>query len=151
MKGQIMPSDRTLSADELRRISPGMPIYDTAGEEVGKVSEYGVQEPHLIMHKGRVFHRDVNVPLRDVQRVEATGVYLSLTRKEVHRLVDLGSWSMLGDVDLNTGMPADAPHSAADLYTTASFPDGNNVAGMTTAHGPREADAPGHDAEQPAP
>lgn len=103
-----MPNDQGLTADELRRISPGMPIYDVAGEKVGKVSEYGVQEPHLIMHKGRIFSRDVNIPLHDVQRVDATGVHLDLTRKEVHGL-GMGGWTELGDVDLNTGVPANAP------------------------------------------
>ncbi len=125
-----MPNNREVSAEEKERISPGMPIYAAAGDEVGTVSEYGVQEPHLIMHKGRIFHKDVYIPLRDVQRVEATGVYLSLTREQVHDL-DLGGWSTLGDVDLNTGIPADA-----DLGASATFPDDNHIADAASKHPP---------------
>jgi len=43
-------------------------------------------------------------------------------------------WSDLGDVDLDTGMPAAGPVDGED-YSAASFPDGNNAVGTLSDTG----------------
>jgi hypothetical protein len=91
----------------------GMPIYDCHGEELGVVSTAGLQEQYLIMTEGRLFHRDVPVPASAIARSDASGIYLNRTREEIHDLT-LGGWSSLGDVDLNTGMPAGGGPAGAD-------------------------------------
>jgi hypothetical protein len=82
-----------------------LPIYDNSGEQLGVVSEYGVQEQYLIMREGHLVHHTVAVPISAIERADTKGVYLNRTRQEVHDLT-LGGWSSLGDVDLNTGEPA---------------------------------------------
>jgi hypothetical protein len=83
----------------------GLPIYDRDEEQLGVVSEFGVQEQYLVMREGHLFHRTVSIPISAIERADAKGVYLNRTRQEIHDLT-LGGWSSLGDVDLNTGTPA---------------------------------------------
>lgn len=45
-----------------------------------------------------------------------------------------GGWSDLGEVDLNTGVPAAGPVDPA-AQQNASFPDGNNVVGTISDTG----------------
>jgi hypothetical protein len=45
-----------------------------------------------------------------------------------------GGWSDLGEVDLNTGVPAAGPVDPA-AQQNASFPDGNNVVGTVSDTG----------------
>src|SRR5260221_4076020 len=45
-----------------------------------------------------------------------------------------GGWSDLGEVDLNTGVPAAGPVDPA-AQQNASFPDGNNVVGSVSDTG----------------
>jgi hypothetical protein len=89
----------------------GLPIYDRSGEQLGVVSEYGVQEQYLMMREGRLLHRTVPVPISAIERADTNGVYLNRTRQEIHDLT-LGGWSSLGDVDLNTGVPASGETSS---------------------------------------
>jgi hypothetical protein len=51
-------------------------------------------------------------------------------RKRTHP----GGWSDLGEVDLNTGVPAAGPVDPA-AQQNASFPDGNNVVGTVSDTG----------------
>jgi hypothetical protein len=80
----------------------GLPVYDCNGEQLGVVSADGVQEQYLVMTKGHLFHRDVNVPVSAIARSDDQGVYLSRTKQEIEDLT-LGGWSSLGEVDLDTG------------------------------------------------
>jgi hypothetical protein len=83
----------------------GLPIYDNSGEQLGVVSEYGVQEQYLMMREGHLVHRTVAVPISAIERADTKGVYLNRTRQEIQDLT-MGGWSSLGDVDLDTGEPA---------------------------------------------
>jgi hypothetical protein len=89
----------------------GLPIYDSSGEQLGVVSEYGVQEQYLMMREEHLLHRTVAVPISAIERADTKGVYLNRTRQEIHDLT-LGGWSSLGDVDLNTGVPASGATSS---------------------------------------
>jgi hypothetical protein len=89
----------------------GLPIYDNSGEQLGVVSEYGVQEQYLMMQEGHLLHRTVAVPISAIERADTKGVYLNRTRQEIHDLT-LGGWSSLGDVDLDTGIPASGETSS---------------------------------------
>jgi hypothetical protein len=89
----------------------GLPIFDSSGEQLGVVSEYGVQEQYLMMREGHLFHRTVSVPISAIERADTKGVYLNRTQQEIHDLT-LGGWSSLGDVDLNTGVPASGETSS---------------------------------------
>jgi len=89
----------------------GLPIYDSSGEQLGVVSEYGVQEQYLMMREGHLVHRTVSVPISAIERADTNGVYLNRTRQEISDLTMVG-WSSLGDVDLNTGEPASGATSS---------------------------------------
>jgi hypothetical protein len=93
------------NAEQQSDFPAGMPIYDCNRQKLGVVSEAGRQEQYLIMKEGRLFHRDVAVPVSAIARSDADGIYLNRTREEIHDLT-LGGWSSLGDVDLDTGTPA---------------------------------------------
>ena len=146
-----MHADDNASAHQPPDVSAGVPIYDRNGEQLGVVSADGVQEPYLMMTEGHLLHREVAVPISAIERSDAQGVYLNQTKQEIHDLT-LGGWSSLGDVDLDTGMPAAGPAEGKE-YRDASFPDGNNAAGMLSATGvPASgvASAPGVSAAQGA-
>jgi hypothetical protein len=119
------------SEDTSRTIASGTPIFAVGGEKLGRVSTDGVLGGYLIMQVGSFFHHDVSVPVSAIQQSTVHGVYLNRTREEIHNLT-LGGWSSLGNVDLNTGMPANsvadrddapaAPTRAADAAPPASSP-----------------------------
>jgi len=53
----------------------------------------------------------------------------------VHDL-NLGGWSTLGDVDLNTGIPDTGMPADANMGASESFPDDNNIADTASVHPP---------------
>lgn len=63
----------------------GVPVFDRDGDKVGTVSEHGVQQGSLVVHHG-LLRQDVYVPLNGIQRHDANGVYVSLTREQVGQL-----------------------------------------------------------------
>jgi uncharacterized protein (TIGR02271 family) len=62
---------------------PGAPIFDTAGEKVGSVSEHTVQGAYVVMHKGWLFPKDIYIPLSAVERADADGVYLRVYKDDI--------------------------------------------------------------------
>ncbi len=66
-----------------QQFTEGTPVYDVNGEQVGAVSKHGLAENTLILHKGIFFHRDIQVPLSTVQRSDANGIYLSVSKDEL--------------------------------------------------------------------
>jgi uncharacterized protein YrrD len=69
------------------------PVYCADGTHVGKVDRV-VIEPEaklvtdIVIHKGTWLSRDIVVPLESVERTDAKGVYLRLSRDEVEALPD---------------------------------------------------------------
>lgn len=63
--------------------SEGTPVYDVNGEQVGTVSKHNLGENTLTLHKGLFFQRDIQVPLSAVQRSDAKGIYLSVSKDEL--------------------------------------------------------------------
>lgn len=66
-----------------QQFSEDTPVYDVNGEQVGTVSKDSLVENRLILHKGLVFHQDIQVPLSAVQRSDAKGIHLSVSRDEL--------------------------------------------------------------------
>lgn len=66
-----------------QQFSEGTPVYDVNGEQVGTVSKYSPLENMLVLQKGTLFQRDIQVPLSAVQRSDARGIYLGVTRDEL--------------------------------------------------------------------
>jgi uncharacterized protein (TIGR02271 family) len=60
----------------------GTPVYDVDGDEVGHVSEHGIQDNSLVLHHG-LLREDVYVPLSVIARNDANGVYLSVDKDDV--------------------------------------------------------------------
>jgi uncharacterized protein (TIGR02271 family) len=65
-----------------RQFVEGTPVYDVNGDEVGHVSEHGVQDNSLVLHHG-LLREDVYVPLPLIQRSDADGVNLSVSKDDV--------------------------------------------------------------------
>ena len=66
-----------------QQFSDGTPVYDVNGEQVGTVSKHSLAENTLSVSKGIFFHRDIQVPLSTVQRSDARGIYLSVSKDEL--------------------------------------------------------------------
>jgi uncharacterized protein (TIGR02271 family) len=87
----------------------GTPVLDVAGEKIGTVSEYGVQDGFLVIHRG-LLNRDAYVPLEVIQITDPSRVYLSITK----------------DAALNQDWQAASMHSdmtAASTGSVAAGPD----------------------------
>lgn len=62
----------------LNRIIKGTTVYDAAGEQIGSVHSYDPDDNRLVVQRGLLAHREVDVPADAIARVDADGVYLSL-------------------------------------------------------------------------
>jgi hypothetical protein len=69
-----------------RNFPQGLPIYDSQGNHLGTVSSLGVQSTYLVMSKRALFRNAVSLPLSTIRSWDAQGVYLNVTRQEVHDL-----------------------------------------------------------------
>src|SRR5579884_3813105 len=65
-----------------QQFAEGTPVYDVDGDEVGHVSEHGIQDNCLVLHHG-LLREDVYVPLSVIARNDADGVYLSVDKDDV--------------------------------------------------------------------
>ena len=66
-----------------QQFNEGTPVYDVNGERVGTVSKHNLEGNTLLVSKGIFFHRDLQVPLSAVQRSDARGIYLSVSKDEL--------------------------------------------------------------------
>jgi hypothetical protein len=62
---------------------PGTPVYDADGEKLGAVSDRQDKDNFLLVHKGRLFGRDVYIPRAAIDRSNATGVHLRVRKDEL--------------------------------------------------------------------
>jgi uncharacterized protein (TIGR02271 family) len=65
-----------------QQFAEGTPVYDVDGDEVGHVSEHGIQDNSLVLHHG-LLREDVYVPLSVITRNDADGVYLAVDKDDV--------------------------------------------------------------------
>ncbi len=66
-------------------IVEGMTVFDAAGEKVGKLDTYDREGGFLDVRKGWLFPKDFYVPVRDVARTDADGIYLGLYKEDLER------------------------------------------------------------------
>jgi hypothetical protein len=72
--------------DHAPHFTPGTPIFDADGVQVGVVSPYHTQGAELLMRKGRFwFATDVVIPLDAIAAVDAQGIRLRFRKAEVDR------------------------------------------------------------------
>ncbi len=89
------PGGQETSPDAMARptLSPGTPIVDRDGEQVGEVHELAFAAPggepqRLVMRRGHLFHTDTEIPIGWVADLSDTGVVLNVTRARIESLVD---------------------------------------------------------------
>src|SRR2546423_326743 len=92
----------------------GTPVLDVAGEKIGTVSEHGVQDGFLVIHRG-LLNREAYIPLEVIQIADPSRVYLSITK----------------DAALNQDWRAASMHSGMTAASTGSV-----AAGPDTLEGP---------------
>lgn len=119
----------------------GMPVFDAGDEKIGTVGAYNAQSRYLIVHKGWLFPRDVDVPLQVVARSDADGVYLNLYKDEVMN----EDWNAPPVHDLTAGSPSASAVDATtqrrdDLSTDAVEQDARAGAGAGDVRVPRAAE-----------
>ncbi len=66
-------------------IQASTPIFDANGERIGIVAQQGVQGDHLVMAKGILFVRDIEIPLDAIRQAGPEGVYLRVTKDQLAR------------------------------------------------------------------
>jgi uncharacterized protein (TIGR02271 family) len=67
-----------------RDIPVGATVYDVTGEKVGSVLEYNGASAYLMVEKGWLFTKDFYVPLDLIERVDADGVYLAVSKADLN-------------------------------------------------------------------
>jgi len=97
----------------------GTPVLDAAGEKIGTVSEHGVQDGFLVIHRG-LLNREAYIPLEVIQIADPSRVYLSITK----------------DAALNQDWQAASMHSGMTAASTGSV-----------AAGPDTLEVPVHEEE----
>lgn len=65
------------------QLAIGMTVFDAAGDKLGTL--VGADPQCLIVEKGFFFPTDFSVPMAAVARVDADGIWLSLTKDDVRR------------------------------------------------------------------
>jgi hypothetical protein len=60
--------------------SPGAAVYDTVGELLGTVSGQQELTGYLIVHTGRLFRRDLAIPVTAIDQWDGISVYLRVRR-----------------------------------------------------------------------
>jgi hypothetical protein len=66
-------------------IQANTPIFDVNGERIGTVAQEWIQGDHLVMAKGLIFVREVNIPLADIGHAGPDGVYLKVSKDRLAR------------------------------------------------------------------
>jgi uncharacterized protein (TIGR02271 family) len=61
----------------------GLTVYDTAGEQIGTVSEQDAQGGYFVMQKGWLFPRDLYVPYDAIDHIDTDGVYLTVAKDAI--------------------------------------------------------------------
>jgi uncharacterized protein (TIGR02271 family) len=69
----------------LSQITPGTPVYDSAGEKVGTAIDQSVQGGYLVVQKGLLFVKDVYIPVSAIAQVDNDGVYLNMLKDDLKR------------------------------------------------------------------
>jgi hypothetical protein len=61
----------------------GVPVYDADGEKLGTVSDWQDKRNFLVVHKGRLFGYDTDIPHAAIHYSEMNGVYLRVRKDEL--------------------------------------------------------------------
>jgi hypothetical protein len=64
-------------------VPAGATVYDVSGEKLGKVSGGIALGEYFRLEKGLIFPHEYYVPKSAVARIDANGVYLTVTKDEV--------------------------------------------------------------------
>lgn len=70
------------------RVQPGTPVYDAAGASIGQVGDRGFERGGLSVRRGGLVPRDVTIPASAVERTDANGVVLSVTKDQLDAMGD---------------------------------------------------------------
>lgn len=65
------------------QIAAQAPVYDAAGEKVGRVEEYVRPGEYLLVEKGWFTIHDMYIPARDIARADDQGVYLRIMKDQL--------------------------------------------------------------------
>jgi hypothetical protein len=83
-KEDLMSDQQAMPPNSIgQQFSEGSAVYDVNGEQVGTVSKHNLGGNTLLVSKGTFFHRDIQVPLSTIQRSDAKGIYLSVSKDEL--------------------------------------------------------------------
>jgi hypothetical protein len=72
-----------VTGTESANYPPGVAVYDADGEKLGTVSDWQDKRNFLVVHKGRLFGHDTDIPHAAIQYSEMNGVYLRVRKDEL--------------------------------------------------------------------
>lgn len=142
------PSNANLGMNNLNnQFVQGTPVYDVDGNQVGTVSEHGVEAGCLVVHHG-LLHTDVYVPLGDIRGADAQAVHLSANQDQFNNFSKNQPPANAGATNMGSNYAAPAAAGAAgmvpgttDWNTSANGQPDTRLADSeraTTAGTPRE-------------
>jgi uncharacterized protein YrrD len=89
------PGGQQISPDDMVRptVSPGTPILDSDGEEVGHVHDMDFAADtgaptRLVLRKGFIFKEETEIPVSMIQDISDDGVMLNVTKAQVQQLAE---------------------------------------------------------------
>ncbi len=62
---------------------PGLSVYDADGEKLGTVSDRQDKHDFLVVHKGRLFGHDADIPRAAIERAGPDGIHLRVRKDEL--------------------------------------------------------------------
>jgi hypothetical protein len=68
-----------------QHVDPGTPVYDADGRWVGIVSLRNMPGPYLVVQKGRMFPKDIYLPVSVIAHVDDEGICLQLSRDDLKK------------------------------------------------------------------
>ncbi len=120
-----MSSSQNTSAGS--QIVEGLTVFDAAGEKVGTVGEQDAQGGYFVVQKAWLFPKAIYVPFTAVSRVDATGVYISVSKDAINA----GQWDSPPDATTTaTTMAADTTYDTRQTARTVNIDtatDGEDV------------------------
>jgi hypothetical protein len=73
--------DGTTISVAIERLGQGPKVYDLNGKEIGRVYQYDPASGWMVVEKGKLFPKDLYVPVTAVEYLDDDGIHLRVTRE----------------------------------------------------------------------
>jgi len=78
--GRVVVDSATIS-QAVERMKQGPKVYDANGEHIGGVNRYDPSTGWMVVEKGKLFPKDLFIPVTTVEYLDGDGVHLRVTKE----------------------------------------------------------------------